>query len=98
MLNLIMVKVFENEFKVMIVELLQSGSKAKALSEEYGVSTSAIRRWRREYKANNNNFVKAAPISSEQAEIKKLRKELKDAQLERDILKKAVSIFSKSDK
>ena len=35
----------------------------------------------------------AAP-SAEQAEIRRLRKELDRAQMERDILKKAIAIFS----
>jgi transposase len=37
-------------------------------------------------------------LTAEQIEIKRLQKELKEAQLERDILKKAVSIFSKKDR
>jgi transposase len=36
-------------------------------------------------------------LTEEQKEIARLKKELRDATLERDILKKAVSIFSKSD-
>jgi len=36
-------------------------------------------------------------MTEEQKEISRLKKELRDAQLERDILKKAVSIFSRSD-
>jgi len=36
-------------------------------------------------------------MTEEQKEIALLKKELRDAQLERDILKKAVSIFSRSD-
>ena len=36
-------------------------------------------------------------MTAEQKEIAKLKKELREAKLERDILKKAVSIFSKSD-
>jgi transposase len=36
-------------------------------------------------------------MTDEQKEIANLKKELRDAQLERDILKKAVSIFSKND-
>jgi transposase len=31
-----MVKKYDNEFKLMIVELLTSGSKPKQLGEEYG--------------------------------------------------------------
>jgi transposase len=34
-------------------------------------------------------------MSPEQKEIARLKKELKDAQIEREILKKAISIFSK---
>jgi len=35
--------------------------------------------------------------TEKQKEIKQLQKELKEAQLERDILRKAVSIFSRGD-
>jgi len=33
---------YENDFKVMIVELLKSGRKAKEVSEEYGLNDSMI--------------------------------------------------------
>jgi transposase len=36
----------------------------------------------------------AAAISTEQAEIRRLRRDLERAQMERDILKKAIGIFS----
>jgi len=36
-------------------------------------------------------------MTPEQKEIVKLKRELKDTQIERDILKKAISIFSKGD-
>ncbi len=36
-------------------------------------------------------------LTPDQKLIKKLQRELKDAQMERDILKKAVGIFSKGD-
>jgi transposase len=35
-------------------------------------------------------------VSADELELKRLRKELQETKLERDILKKAVSIFSKS--
>ncbi|MFT6112476.1 MAG: transposase [Bacteroidia bacterium] len=37
-------------------------------------------------------------MTDEQKEIAELKKKLKDTELERDILKKAVGIFSKSDR
>jgi transposase len=39
-----------------------------------------------------------AQVSQEQQEILRLKKELKQAELERDILKKAVGIFSRNDR
>ena len=57
-----------------------------------------ISRWRREYKAKLSDFSKKRVQSIEEQELKALKKELRDVKEERDILKKAVSIFSKSDK
>jgi len=56
-----------------------------------------IRRWRREYEAKSGDFSKKREISQQEQELKMLKKELRNAKMERDILKKAVSIFSKSD-
>ncbi|CAA0252287.1 transposase DNA binding site ISRme3 [Tenacibaculum maritimum] len=89
---------YDNDFKVMLVEFLKSGRKAKSLSEEYGVNDGVIRRWKREYEAKSGDFSKKRELSVEAQELKALKKELREVKLERDILKKAVSIFSKSDK
>jgi transposase len=93
-----MARKYENEFKVMIVELLESGRKVKEVSEEYSLNGGMIRRWRNEFKVKHGDFSKKRQLTKEELELKELRKELKDVKLERDILKKAVSIFSKSDK
>ena len=92
-----MVKKYDNDFKIMIVELLNSGIKAKQVSDEYSLNASMIGRWRREYASKSGDFSKKREISSEELELKVLKKELRDVKMERDILKKAVSIFSKSD-
>ncbi len=92
-----MAKHYENEFKVMIVELLGSGRTIKDISDEYELNDGMIRRWRREFKAKSGDFSKKREVSVEEQEFKALKKELRDVKMERDILKKAVSIFSKSD-
>lgn len=93
-----MAKKYENDFKVMIVELLKSGRKAKEVSNEYDINEGVIRRWKREYEVKLGDFSKKREVSKEEKELKALKKELREVTLERDILKKAVSIFSKSDK
>jgi len=92
-----MAKKHDNEFKVMIVALLKSGSKPKELGEEYGLNPGMIGRWRREFASRSGDFSKKKELSIEAQELKSLKKELRNVTIERDILKKAVSIFSKSD-
>tara|TARA_R110002126_G_scaffold139966_2_gene284813 strand:- start:324 stop:605 length:282 start_codon:yes stop_codon:yes gene_type:complete len=91
-------KVYANDFKIMIVELLKSGKSLKEISEEYGLNDSMLRRWRREFDSKSGDFSKKIELSALEVELKKLKKELQDVKLERDILKKAVSIFSKNDR
>lgn len=93
-----MAKVYENEFKVMIVDLLNSGRRLKEVSEEYNLNDSMLRRWKREYLAKSGDFTKKRELTVDQQELKALKKELREITIERDILKKAVSIFSKSDR
>lgn len=93
-----MAKRYDNDFKLMIVDLLKSGMRTKQLSEEYGLHSSVINRWRQEYNSRGGDFSKKEITSVENQEIIALRKELRDVKMERDILKKAVSIFSKSDR
>jgi transposase len=89
-------KKYDNEFKVMIVELLESGIKTQQVSNEYGLNANMISRWKRECKSKFGDFSKKRLLSAEEQELKTLKKELREVRMERDILKKAVSIFSKS--
>ncbi|MFL0092371.1 transposase, partial [Tenacibaculum maritimum] len=73
-----MAKKYDNDFKVMLVELLKSGRKAKSLSEEYGVNDGVIRRWKREYEAKSGDFSKKRELSVEAQELKALKKELRE--------------------
>lgn len=66
-----------------------------------GVSPELIYRWRAEFRSSpelafsgNGN----KQLTEEQRELARLKRELDDVKMERDILKKAVSIFSASDR
>ena len=84
----------------MVVELANTREDLSALAAELDLRPDLIYRWRREALANLGASFPGQgnkTMTEEQKEIARLKKELRDAQLERDILKKAVSIFSKSD-
>ena len=93
-------KTYDKEFKIMVVNLCQSGRKASEVATEMGLDPGMVSRWVREYNRFDDNSFKGNgnPVrTSLEEENAQLRKELRQAQTERDILKKAVSIFSKSD-
>lgn len=92
---------FTDEFKREAVSLLRgSGRPLTQVAAELGIQPSVLRRWR----GAAGGAGPAAPAtrpgaaavaaSAEQVEIRRLQKELERAQMERDILKKAVGIFS----
>ena len=92
---------YDPEFKEMIVSLLNSGQPTKSVSDEYDLNDSMIRRWRKEYNSQERpSFTGNGNVrmTSEEKQIAELKKQLKDMTMERDILKKAVSIFSASDR
>ena len=91
---------FTKEFKLHAVELSYSRSNVVALANELDLRPELLYRWRSEY---SNYKGKSFPgngkpkMTEEQSEVACLKKELARMQMERDILKKAVSIFSKND-
>jgi len=91
---------FDREYKQMVVKLANAREDISALAAELDLRVDLIYRWRREALANLGASFPGQgnkSMTEEQKEIARLKKELRDAQLERDILKKAVSIFSRSD-
>ena len=91
---------FDREFKQMVIELSNNREDLTVLAAELDIRTDLIYRWRREVTVHQEASFPGLGnkiLTEEQKEILKLKKELRDAQIERDILKKAVSIFSKND-
>ena len=95
-------RLYDDEFKRDAVRLLvSSGRTLKDVGNELGVERSNLGRWRREAMEKLNgqvagtNAVEMKP-SEMDLEIRKLRKELHYVKEQRDILKKAISIFSRT--
>jgi transposase len=92
---------YSKEFKQKAVELSNLRGNVQELSKELDVKAELIYRWRRELGLNpgfafGGNGKKQ--MTDEQRELDRLRRELADVKMERDILKKAVSIFSARDR
>ncbi len=94
-------KVYSREFKLETLQLLRSSGKTKAdLERELGLYAGQIRLWEKAFTRKGENMEQAFPgtghQSDEEAELRQLRREVEILRQERDILKKAIAIFSKT--
>lgn len=90
-------QVFDEAFKRMAIELSYTKGSVKVAAAELGIDPGRLSKWRQTLQEGKAVHSEKLGLTAEQIEIKRLHRELKEAQLERDILKKAVSIFSKGD-
>ena len=73
--------------------VLDHQRSVRQVAEDLGINRSNLNRWIRLHRQH----VEAGPAApDDQVELRRLRKELARVKLERDILKKAVGIFSKA--
>lgn len=91
-------RIYSLEFKLKAVELSNERGILVSVANELNVITDNIKRWKKEFNKGKLTNKSVSIKSPEEQELIRLRKELADIKLERDILKKAVGIFSKSDK
>jgi transposase len=92
---------YSTSFKQKVVELSYAYGHVKQVCEELDIPYSVLHRWRRESQDYGKNSFpgRGGPkLTHEQKEIALLKKQLKDISEEHEILKKAVSISSKSDR
>ncbi len=90
-------KTYSEEFKIRAVELSKQRGNSSSVANELGIRVSMLYKWQNAFQAGKLVHTKAKPKSQDEQEIIRLRKALHEAQIERDILKKAVGIFTKSD-
>jgi len=85
-------RLYDDEFKTQAVQMLIDGYSAKSVAERLGVSCpSTIRRWKRKQLQQNGMLSDAM-----NSRLGELEKELRRVQRERDVLKKALSIFGQN--
>ncbi len=91
-------RVYSESFKEKAVSLSYQRENIKELADELGIQVQLIYKCRASgRKQVNLKSISNSKLQEELPEVKRLKKELKETQLELEILKKAVHIFSKSD-
>jgi len=86
-------KRFDKEFKISAVKMVtESGHKASEVARSLGIHPNMLYSWKRKYADNGE---KAFVGKGHLTEMAALRRKLRQAEMELEILKKAVGIFSK---
>lgn len=95
-------RTYTEEFKLEALELLHSSGKSAAQVErDLGITEGLLLKWRDRYQVKEGDGtarLEPSDLAAAQAEIRQLRRQLVVAEQERDILKKAVSIFSRMER
>lgn len=93
---------YDPELKRNAVALaLEPGKSQANVARSLGINPRLLNRWIHESKEHGNSAFSGngiAILTEEQRKIRELEARLRDAEIERDILKKAVAIFSKTPK
>ena len=89
---------FTKEEKLEIVkQSLEEGFLIDQVAAQYKIHVNSIYKWRQEYMRHDESCFPGQGnkiLSAEQREIELLKRQLREAELEKEILKKALGIFS----
>ena len=88
---------FDRVFKEEVVRLVTEGGRAVSeVAKDLDIHPNVIHRWKRMYlQEGKDAFPGKGHMKPEEEELRRLKRRLADVEEERDILKKALAIFSK---
>ena len=87
---------FTKEFKAEVVELCRRGDRSIGqVAQDLDLTESAVRAWVKQNRVDRGHGPPGSLKSEEQAELRRLRREVRRLREEREILKKAAAFFAK---
>jgi transposase len=91
---------FSRDFKLDAINLVKTGGMdAKVVNHNLGLGPQVVERWIKEYEADQaESFPGVGQPKESLKEVYELQRKLKQVEEERDILKKALCIFSREPK
>jgi len=93
-------KTFTRDFKIETVKLVtDSDMSVSQIAEDLGIHPNTLYRWVRQFGENPEEaFPGKGNQTSEAEQLRQLKREVQRLRMERDILKKAMAIFSQEKK
>lgn len=90
---------YSDSFKEQVVlEVIQKDRTIAAVAESYGLVAQTVGNWVKKYRQDHPEPGTETASKDELAEISRLKKELREARLENEFLKKAAAFFARESK
>ncbi len=91
---------YDRDFKEGAVRLvLEGGRSVRSVARDLGIHENMLHRWKQEYlQDTEHSFPGKGHMKPHEEEILKMKRRIADLEEEREILKKALAIFSKHRK
>ena len=90
-------KKYSDEFKREVLGMVAEGNRSVAqLERDLGITAGLVYKWQQRYRVQADSL-QPSEERAEQAELRRLRRELEVVRQERDILKKAIQVFSRGE-
>jgi len=87
---------FTAEFRSQAVKLVREGGVVQAqAARQLGISEQTLATWMKQARRGNAALFTQGAVSPAQQEITRLKRELAEAKMEADILRKAMAYFTK---
>ena len=84
------------DFRADAVQLVeQSGKSLRQVASDLGLAPESLRRWALQARTDGGAGPAGALTTEEREELRRLRREVRTLQMEREILKKAAAFFAK---
>lgn len=87
-------RLYPPEFRSKVLELIRSGKTVSAVAREYEIARLTITNWLKQDDLDAGRRSDGL-TTAESVEVAKLRKKVRELEIERDILKKAAAWFAR---
>ena len=91
-------RMFTPEYKAEVVRLVREGGKSVGrVARDLDLTETAVREWVHRAEIDERKDPEGPLTTEERAEVRRLRRQVKQLEMEREILKKATAFFAKGE-
>lgn len=87
---------FTREEKIAAVTLVEEGRTPRSVANEYGIHENTLYKWKQQFETNPEDAFTQRTGQDGTDEVSRLKRRVKEMELELEFLKKAAAYFAKS--